>query len=129
MCNNKKTETRSALIPNTVNSLLRRVRISFGTSWRRVRISITSTMVKKSSFISFAVLHDPPPPMSGPCDTRMVVIPLLCFLGAGTDLSYYELILKKAAMLLSGVQLKLLKFALSLRSYSSTVHSFQQVRE
>ncbi|XP_062849869.1 UDP-glucose:glycoprotein glucosyltransferase 1 [Trichomycterus rosablanca] len=45
----------------------------------------------------------------------------------GSDLSYYELILKKAGHLLSAVQLKLLKFALSLRSYSSTVHSFQQI--
>ncbi|XP_053354991.1 UDP-glucose:glycoprotein glucosyltransferase 1 isoform X1 [Clarias gariepinus] len=45
----------------------------------------------------------------------------------GTDLSYYELILKRAGQLLSPVQLKLLKFALSLRSYSSTVHSFQQI--
>ncbi|XP_066537014.1 UDP-glucose:glycoprotein glucosyltransferase 1 isoform X2 [Hoplias malabaricus] len=45
----------------------------------------------------------------------------------GTDLSYYELILKRASQLLSPVQLKLLKFSLSLRSYSSTVHSFQQI--
>lgn len=45
----------------------------------------------------------------------------------GTDLSYYELILKRAGQLLSPVQLKLLKFALSLRSYSSTIHSFQQI--
>uniref|UniRef100_A0AAR2L2Z5 UDP-glucose ceramide glucosyltransferase-like 1 n=1 Tax=Pygocentrus nattereri TaxID=42514 RepID=A0AAR2L2Z5_PYGNA len=45
----------------------------------------------------------------------------------GTDLSYYELILKRAGQLLSPLQLKMLKFALSLRSYSSTVHSFQQI--
>ncbi|KAF4089528.1 hypothetical protein AMELA_G00068190 [Ameiurus melas] len=45
----------------------------------------------------------------------------------GSDLSYYELILKRAGQLLSPVQLKLLKFALSLRSYSSTVFSFQQI--
>uniref|UniRef100_A0A8B9R6U0 UDP-glucose ceramide glucosyltransferase-like 1 n=2 Tax=Astyanax mexicanus TaxID=7994 RepID=A0A8B9R6U0_ASTMX len=45
----------------------------------------------------------------------------------GSDLSYYELIIKRAGQLLSPVQLKLLKFALSLRSYSSTIHSFQQI--
>ncbi|XP_072544405.1 UDP-glucose:glycoprotein glucosyltransferase 1 isoform X2 [Salminus brasiliensis] len=45
----------------------------------------------------------------------------------GSDLSYYELILKRAGQLLSPVQLRLLKFALSLRSYSSTIHSFQQI--
>ncbi|XP_047673638.1 UDP-glucose:glycoprotein glucosyltransferase 1 isoform X1 [Tachysurus fulvidraco] len=45
----------------------------------------------------------------------------------GTDRSYYELILKRASQLLSPVQLKLLKFALSLRSYSSTVYAFQQI--
>ncbi|TSS97504.1 UDP-glucose:glycoprotein glucosyltransferase 1 [Bagarius yarrelli] len=51
-----------------------------------------------------------------------------CFcLFQGTDLSYYELILKRASSLLSPVQLKLLKFVLSLRSYSSTVYSFQQI--
>uniref|UniRef100_A0AAY4APQ1 UDP-glucose ceramide glucosyltransferase-like 1 n=1 Tax=Denticeps clupeoides TaxID=299321 RepID=A0AAY4APQ1_9TELE len=44
-----------------------------------------------------------------------------------TDLAYYELILKRAGALLSPVQLSLLKFALSLRAYSSTVHSFQQI--
>ncbi|KAL2076561.1 hypothetical protein ACEWY4_027843 [Coilia grayii] len=44
-----------------------------------------------------------------------------------TDLSCYELILKRASALLSPVQLNLLKFALSLRAYSSTVHSFQQI--
>uniref|UniRef100_W5LBU9 UDP-glucose ceramide glucosyltransferase-like 1 n=1 Tax=Astyanax mexicanus TaxID=7994 RepID=W5LBU9_ASTMX len=50
----------------------------------------------------------------------------VCFL-SGSDLSYYELIIKRAGQLLSPVQLKLLKFALSLRSYSSTIHSFQQI--
>lgn len=44
-----------------------------------------------------------------------------------TNLAYYELILKRASALLSPVQLNMLKFALSLRAYSSTVHSFQQV--
>ncbi|XP_057190246.1 UDP-glucose:glycoprotein glucosyltransferase 1 isoform X1 [Triplophysa rosa] len=44
-----------------------------------------------------------------------------------TDLAYHELILKRASALLSQVQLNLLKFALSLRAYSSTVHSFQQI--
>ncbi|XP_028250934.1 UDP-glucose:glycoprotein glucosyltransferase 1 isoform X2 [Parambassis ranga] len=44
-----------------------------------------------------------------------------------TDLAYYELIVKKASALLSSVQLNMLKFALSLRAYSATVHSFQQI--
>lgn len=44
-----------------------------------------------------------------------------------TDLAYYDLILKRASVLLSPVQLNLLKLALSLRAYSSTVYSFQQV--
>ncbi|XP_030630262.1 UDP-glucose:glycoprotein glucosyltransferase 1 isoform X2 [Chanos chanos] len=44
-----------------------------------------------------------------------------------TDLAYYEFILKKAGALLSPVQLNLFKFALSLRAYSSTVQSFQQI--
>ncbi|KAG5847290.1 hypothetical protein ANANG_G00124460 [Anguilla anguilla] len=44
-----------------------------------------------------------------------------------TDLSYYHLILKRAGQLLSPIQLSLLKFSLSLRSYSATVHSFQQI--
>uniref|UniRef100_A0A665U6T4 UDP-glucose ceramide glucosyltransferase-like 1 n=1 Tax=Echeneis naucrates TaxID=173247 RepID=A0A665U6T4_ECHNA len=38
-----------------------------------------------------------------------------------------HMILKKASALLSSVQLNMLKFALSLRAYSSTVHSFQQI--
>ncbi|XP_012736496.2 UDP-glucose:glycoprotein glucosyltransferase 1 isoform X1 [Fundulus heteroclitus] len=44
-----------------------------------------------------------------------------------TDLAYYELIVKKASALLSSVQLNMLKLALSLRAYSATVHSFQQI--
>ncbi|KAJ8357028.1 hypothetical protein SKAU_G00198220, partial [Synaphobranchus kaupii] len=44
-----------------------------------------------------------------------------------TDLSYYHLILKRAGQLLSPVQINLLKFVLSLRAYSATVHSFQQI--
>uniref|UniRef100_A0A8C2HCR5 UDP-glucose glycoprotein glucosyltransferase 1 n=1 Tax=Cyprinus carpio TaxID=7962 RepID=A0A8C2HCR5_CYPCA len=44
-----------------------------------------------------------------------------------TDLAYYDLILKRASVLLSPVQLNLLKLALSLRAYSSTVYSFQQI--
>ncbi|XP_005798400.1 UDP-glucose:glycoprotein glucosyltransferase 1 isoform X2 [Xiphophorus maculatus] len=44
-----------------------------------------------------------------------------------TDQAYYELIVKKASALLSSVQLNMLKFALSLRAYSATVHSFQQI--
>lgn len=46
---------------------------------------------------------------------------------ADTDQAYYELIVQKAATLLSSVQVNMLKFALSLRAYSATVHSFQQV--
>ncbi|KAJ3612828.1 hypothetical protein NHX12_019086, partial [Muraenolepis orangiensis] len=41
--------------------------------------------------------------------------------------AYYELILKRAGSLLSSVQLNMLKFALSLRAYSATVQSFQQI--
>ncbi|XP_068195286.1 UDP-glucose:glycoprotein glucosyltransferase 1 isoform X2 [Antennarius striatus] len=44
-----------------------------------------------------------------------------------TDQAYYDLIVKKASTLLSAVQLNMLKFALSLRAYSATVHSFQQI--
>ncbi|KAL1021949.1 hypothetical protein UPYG_G00020290 [Umbra pygmaea] len=44
-----------------------------------------------------------------------------------TDQAYYDLILKRAGALLSAVQLNMLKFALSLRAYSATVHSFQQI--
>ncbi|XP_037343101.2 UDP-glucose:glycoprotein glucosyltransferase 1 isoform X1 [Pungitius pungitius] len=44
-----------------------------------------------------------------------------------TDQAYYDLIVKKARALLSSVQVNMLKFALSLRAYSSTVHSFQQI--
>ncbi|XP_054469981.1 UDP-glucose:glycoprotein glucosyltransferase 1 [Anoplopoma fimbria] len=44
-----------------------------------------------------------------------------------TDQAYYDLIVKKAGVLLSSVELNMLKFALSLRAYSSTVHSFQQI--
>ncbi|XP_051553094.1 UDP-glucose:glycoprotein glucosyltransferase 1-like [Myxocyprinus asiaticus] len=44
-----------------------------------------------------------------------------------TDLAYYELVIKRVSELLSPVQLNLLKFALSLRAYSSTVHSFHQI--
>ncbi|KAM8834331.1 UDP-glucose:glycoprotein glucosyltransferase 1 isoform 1-T1 [Synchiropus picturatus] len=44
-----------------------------------------------------------------------------------TDQAYYDLIIKRAGVLLSSVQLNMLKFALSLRAYSATVHSFQQI--
>ncbi|XP_015216779.2 UDP-glucose:glycoprotein glucosyltransferase 1 isoform X1 [Lepisosteus oculatus] len=44
-----------------------------------------------------------------------------------SDYSYYHLILKRAAPFLSPLQLNMLKFALSLRAYSATVHSFQQI--
>ncbi|XP_075896251.1 UDP-glucose:glycoprotein glucosyltransferase 2 isoform X2 [Nelusetta ayraudi] len=41
--------------------------------------------------------------------------------------SYYNLILKKAGQFLTDLQLNLLKFALSLRSYSPAVHASQQI--
>ncbi|KAM9341689.1 UDP-glucose:glycoprotein glucosyltransferase 1 [Symphorus nematophorus] len=44
-----------------------------------------------------------------------------------TDQAYYDLIVKKASAVLSSVQVNMLKFALSLRAYSATVHSFQQI--
>ncbi|XP_053191338.1 UDP-glucose:glycoprotein glucosyltransferase 1 [Scomber japonicus] len=44
-----------------------------------------------------------------------------------TDLAYYELIVKRAGALLSSVQVNMLKFALSLRAYSATVYSLQQI--
>uniref|UniRef100_A0A6Q2ZGE8 UDP-glucose ceramide glucosyltransferase-like 1 n=1 Tax=Esox lucius TaxID=8010 RepID=A0A6Q2ZGE8_ESOLU len=47
--------------------------------------------------------------------------------GEHDDQSYYDLIMKRAGALLSTVQLNMLKFALSLRAYSATVHSFQQI--
>uniref|UniRef100_A0A7N6C0G9 UDP-glucose ceramide glucosyltransferase-like 1 n=1 Tax=Anabas testudineus TaxID=64144 RepID=A0A7N6C0G9_ANATE len=46
---------------------------------------------------------------------------------ADTDQAYYDLLVKKASALLSSVQMNMLKFALSLRAYSATVHSFQQI--
>ena len=42
--------------------------------------------------------------------------------------SYYNLIVRKASQFLSGLQVSLLKLALSLRAYSPAVHAFQQVR-
>lgn len=50
-----------------------------------------------------------------------------CCSAADTDQAYYELIVKRASALLSSVQVNMLKFALSLRAYSATVQSFQQV--
>ncbi|XP_067099208.1 UDP-glucose:glycoprotein glucosyltransferase 1 [Osmerus mordax] len=44
-----------------------------------------------------------------------------------TEQAYYDLIVKRASAVLSPVQVNMLKFALSLRAYSSTVHSFQQI--
>uniref|UniRef100_A0A8C9XX53 UDP-glucose ceramide glucosyltransferase-like 1 n=1 Tax=Sander lucioperca TaxID=283035 RepID=A0A8C9XX53_SANLU len=44
-----------------------------------------------------------------------------------SHLAYYDLIVKKAGALLSSVQVNMLKFALSLRAYSATVYSFQQI--
>uniref|UniRef100_A0A674F3N0 UDP-glucose ceramide glucosyltransferase-like 1 n=1 Tax=Salmo trutta TaxID=8032 RepID=A0A674F3N0_SALTR len=52
---------------------------------------------------------------------------LKCCSVTDTDQAYYDLIVKRASTLLSTVQLNMLKFALSLRAYSATVHSFQQI--
>uniref|UniRef100_A0A672JPQ1 UDP-glucose ceramide glucosyltransferase-like 1 n=1 Tax=Salarias fasciatus TaxID=181472 RepID=A0A672JPQ1_SALFA len=41
--------------------------------------------------------------------------------------SYYNLVIKKAGQFLTDLQLNLLKFALSLRSYSPAVHAAQQI--
>uniref|UniRef100_A0A670I5N9 UDP-glucose ceramide glucosyltransferase-like 1 n=1 Tax=Podarcis muralis TaxID=64176 RepID=A0A670I5N9_PODMU len=51
---------------------------------------------------------------------------LLCGL-AGTDYSSYYAMLQAASQNLSPLQQNLLKFALSLRSYSATVQAFQQI--
>ncbi|XP_044147949.1 LOW QUALITY PROTEIN: UDP-glucose:glycoprotein glucosyltransferase 1-like [Bufo gargarizans] len=45
----------------------------------------------------------------------------------GSDSDKYNLLLKSAGRLLSPVQQNLMKFALSLRSYSATVQTFQQI--
>ncbi|XP_005910042.1 UDP-glucose:glycoprotein glucosyltransferase 1 isoform X1 [Bos mutus] len=45
----------------------------------------------------------------------------------GTDYSYYHAILKAAFQFLSPLQQNLLKFCLSLRSYSATIQAFQQI--
>uniref|UniRef100_A0A8C5LDS4 UDP-glucose:glycoprotein glucosyltransferase 1 n=1 Tax=Jaculus jaculus TaxID=51337 RepID=A0A8C5LDS4_JACJA len=45
----------------------------------------------------------------------------------GTDYSYYHAILEAAFKFLSPLQQNLLKFCLSLRSYSATVQAFQQI--
>ncbi|CAJ0935768.1 unnamed protein product [Ranitomeya imitator] len=45
----------------------------------------------------------------------------------GSDSANYDLLLKSTGRLLSPVQQNLLKFALSLRSYSSAVQTFQQI--
>ncbi|XP_037832033.1 UDP-glucose:glycoprotein glucosyltransferase 2 isoform X5 [Kryptolebias marmoratus] len=41
--------------------------------------------------------------------------------------SYYNLIIKKAGQFLTELQVHLLRFALSMRSYSPAVHAFQQI--
>ena len=51
----------------------------------------------------------------------------LIFFLTGTDYSYYHAILKAAFQFLSPLQQNLLKFCLSLRSYSATIQAFQQV--
>lgn len=48
---------------------------------------------------------------------------------AGTDYSYYHAVLEAAFQFLSPLQQNLLKFCLSLRSYSATIQAFQQVRQ
>ncbi|KAG8580308.1 hypothetical protein GDO81_007237 [Engystomops pustulosus] len=47
----------------------------------------------------------------------------------GSDSANYDQLLKSAGRLLSPVQQNLLKFALSLRSYSAAVQTFQQIAE
>lgn len=64
--------------------------------------------------------------------TKSEVLQFRCIISgygprADTHQAYYDLIVKKASALLSTVQVNMLKFALSLRAYSATVHSFQQV--
>ncbi|KAM3933578.1 UDP-glucose:glycoprotein glucosyltransferase 2 [Leptodactylus fuscus] len=44
-----------------------------------------------------------------------------------SEYSYYSLILKKAGQFLSDLQISLLKFAFSIRTYSPTVQMFQQI--
>lgn len=61
------------------------------------------------------------------CSTWSLEDILKCCSVTDTDQAYYDLIVKRASTLLSTVQLNMLKFALSLRAYSATVHSFQQV--
>ncbi|KAL4624741.1 UDP-glucose:glycoprotein glucosyltransferase 1 isoform X2 [Arapaima gigas] len=55
----------------------------------------------------------------------MITFSLLSFLGS--DQSYYDLVMERARQLLSPLQLNMLRFALSLRAYSPTVHAFQQI--
>ncbi|XP_062039182.1 UDP-glucose:glycoprotein glucosyltransferase 1 isoform X1 [Lepus europaeus] len=45
----------------------------------------------------------------------------------GTDYSYYQAVLETAFQFLSPLQQNLLKFCLSLRSYSATIQAFQQI--
>ncbi|XP_069927139.1 UDP-glucose:glycoprotein glucosyltransferase 1 isoform X2 [Oryctolagus cuniculus] len=45
----------------------------------------------------------------------------------GTDYSYYQAVLEAAFQFLSPLQQNLLKFCLSLRSYSATIQAFQQI--
>uniref|UniRef100_A0A4W6ECI8 UDP-glucose ceramide glucosyltransferase-like 1 n=1 Tax=Lates calcarifer TaxID=8187 RepID=A0A4W6ECI8_LATCA len=59
--------------------------------------------------------------------TKWADTPLLLEARYNTATAYYDLIVKKASALLSSVQVNMLKFALSLRAYSATVHSFQQI--
>lgn len=51
----------------------------------------------------------------------------LMFFLTGTDYSYYHAILEVAFQFLSRLQQNLLKFCLSLHSYSATIQAFQQV--
>lgn len=58
--------------------------------------------------------------------SNVTVIIMLMFLTESVR-SYYNLILKKAGQFLTDLQVSLLKFALSLRSYSPAIHASQQV--
>lgn len=58
--------------------------------------------------------------------SNVTLIIMLMFLTESVR-SYYNLILKKAGQFLTDPQVSLLKFALSLRSYSPAIHASQQV--
>lgn len=54
---------------------------------------------------------------------------LACASSTDTEHSYYDAILEAAFRFLSPLQQNLLKFCLSLRSYSASIQAFQQVKD